>query len=351
MKNAKTLLVTTYDYPGRKVVTEVYYNYLLNNGYDVTLCASNKKASGDPNVVSPSIKSNNIYVREILFNIFLLKFVLLNRKKITHIFVISPLFLGAGTLMVARFLKIRVIYDIRTGPVTVKYRGLKYRLIVMLERLNLLVANHVVVIELKLLEVVFGKVFIKKAVELTDGHYDYCMKLERKSDDKVKFVLPTSLHKTRKINLIIEAFKGMSHLHLFIFGDGTNLSKLKRDYGGLENVHFMGYVRHCELLQKYTEFDYGISFIPMEPYYEYQPPLKTIEFLGAGLPVIATNTFGNRKYVKKCNGILIKDNVDALRGILADIGKYEFDYLTVKESVKQYEWNFMLSRAFEILFS
>ena len=59
--------------------------------------------------------------------------------------------------------------------------------------------------------------------------------------------------------------------------------------------------------------------------YNVQPPLKTIEYLASGLPVIATNTIANQAVITdNANGILVDDDESALvEGITRLVSDHE----------------------------
>jgi glycosyltransferase involved in cell wall biosynthesis len=42
-----------------------------------------------------------------------------------------------------------------------------------------------------------------------------------------------------------------------------------------------------------------------------QPPLKTIEYLWHWLPVLGTNTNGNKLFITPANGLLVEDTIEA----------------------------------------
>ena len=48
----------------------------------------------------------------------------------------------------------------------------------------------------------------------------------------------------------------------------------------------------------------------MSSYFMDQPPLKTIEYLGIGIPVIGTKTHGNEVFITNTNGILCNDSIE-----------------------------------------
>jgi glycosyltransferase involved in cell wall biosynthesis len=90
-------------------------------------------------------------------------------------------------------------------------------------------------------------------------------------------------------------------------------------------------------------FDIGAAFIPDKPQYRNQPPLKTVEYLATGLPVAATDTPGNRRFVTHDeNAEVAAPNVDAYADSLVELATDE-EYRNrlserARESVLEYDY-------------
>ncbi|HRE16056.1 MAG TPA: glycosyltransferase, partial [Rhodocyclaceae bacterium] len=67
----------------------------------------------------------------------------------------------------------------------------------------------------------------------------------------------------------------------------------------------------------------------MDACFEHQPPTKTVEYLAQGLPVIATDTAGNRSFIRHgVNGILSSDTP-------ATFGQAIIDLLQSSHQIKE----------------
>lgn len=75
-------------------------------------------------------------------------------------------------------------------------------------------------------------------------------------------------------------------------------------------VKFHGEVNFPELTKYYLAANVGLSYIPITPYYNDQPPTKTFEYLLAGMYVIATATSENCRVINSENGCLIGDDIE-----------------------------------------
>ena len=74
-----------------------------------------------------------------------------------------------------------------------------------------------------------------------------------------------------------------------------------------------------------------------------QPPLKTVEYLAAGLPTVATDTLGNRTFVQHgINGVLCGDSAKEYGQSLAALAQDESGYMRMQQmarsSVDTYDW-------------
>ncbi|ERM81021.1 hypothetical protein P872_11505 [Rhodonellum psychrophilum GCM71 = DSM 17998] len=142
--------------------------------------------------------------------------------------------------------------------------------------------------------------------------------------------------------------QGLDHIKpikLTIIGSGylNELAEL-REYISLNNltliVDIPGYVQNDKLFEYFENSNVGISYIPLTPYYQNQPPTKTYEYLLSGFPVIATSTNANSKIINTDNGILIKDNPEDVKNALHLM--YDkisiFNPLEIKNKSKSFSW-------------
>jgi len=130
-----------------------------------------------------------------------------------------------------------------------------------------------------------------------------------------------------------------------IFGDGhpKDVAQLKATitkYGLDEIVHYHGRKPHHELQPYFDTCNVGISYIPMQEYFEYQPPTKTFEYINAGMVCLATATHENRQLINEKNGILFEDNPDAFNKALHQLYQRRSSYqtATITNSLLAYRW-------------
>ena len=158
----------------------------------------------------------------------------------------------------------------------------------------------------------------------------------------------------RNIDQTIDGFaqfldknKEISHLFSYtIIGFGTKQEEEKINFiikkmGLNHTVRFLGRKKYTELSSFFDDCNVGVTYVPMTPYYEYQPVTKLFEYLLSGMPVIATNTYENKLIVNYTNGVLISDSSeDFCNGLMKvyDLRK-SFDSIVIRESVEFYKWS------------
>lgn len=135
------------------------------------------------------------------------------------------------------------------------------------------------------------------------------------NNNQLVLVFAGVLSRLRALENLIKAFflvkRIVPEAVLWLIGDGDSkktLEYLVKKYKIEESVFFLGRVPHEQLPAYYNAADIGLAYIPIVDMYTYNPPLKTIEYLACGLPVVATRTVSNSKiiYTKK-NGLLVGD--------------------------------------------
>ena len=169
-------------------------------------------------------------------------------------------------------------------------------------------------------------------------------------DDHLVVGYTGSIHSPRRLPRLVEAFAAVHethpHVRLAIVGDGNDRERIAEtadSLGVADAVALPGAVPFSEVPDCLRAFDVGFSYIPDRPQYRDQPPLKTVEFLAAGLPVLATDTPGNREFVTDGeNGRLVRDDVDAYEHALRSFVEADDDRARLadaaRESVRQYDY-------------
>lgn len=170
-------------------------------------------------------------------------------------------------------------------------------------------------------------------------------------EDEFVLIFVGALHPARKIEILLEAFQivcreATQPVRLMMVGDGSDfgrLSGLSREMGLASHITFTGFIKFQKVSAYLAAADIGLAYVPDTAEYGPQPPLKTAEMLACGLPVIATNTRGNRHFIRDgFNGVLCDDNPPALAAaiqqLIADPSAQERLRSVARESVRPYHY-------------
>jgi glycosyltransferase involved in cell wall biosynthesis len=110
------------------------------------------------------------------------------------------------------------------------------------------------------------------------------------------------------VRAFARAFAQRQDLWLLMPGKGAQLEELRRlaaSSGVASRVWLPGYVPYEEMPRLFAAADAGVSYLPRVRYYEGQPPMKVMEYMGAGLPVVATDVASHRMLIEHGrNGVL-----------------------------------------------
>jgi glycosyltransferase involved in cell wall biosynthesis len=140
-------------------------------------------------------------------------------------------------------------------------------------------------------------------------------------EDDHRVLLHTgAVNPRRRLSVLVRAFAIVKHQFprtwLMFVGRGSDvdhLQALSRQLDVADGVIFTGYVDYQDVPRYVNAADIGMAYVPITPEYDPQPPTKTLEYLACGLPVVATDTAGNRRYITHgWNGLLCKDSAEDL---------------------------------------
>ena len=156
-------------------------------------------------------------------------------------------------------------------------------------------------------------------------------------------------------NLILAFWKAcmkVENLRLMILGEGDYLSHLKllsEELSISDKVFFLGYINYSEVPKFLSVADIAVSYVPIIPAFDAQPPVKTVEYLACSLPVIATSTRGNKRFiVHEWNGLLTKDDPSSLSKAIIKLSQDENlrEKLSqmARPSVEDHDWGTIVKR-------
>jgi glycosyltransferase involved in cell wall biosynthesis len=111
---------------------------------------------------------------------------------------------------------------------------------------------------------------------------------------------------------------------LDIYGDGDGKQGIMRAIDERRVAQGIGVHRPIpqpELFKRLSGYDVGLAYVPRRPYGA-ALPLKTLEYLACGLPVVAANTVGNRMAVQSgVNGLLVDEDTYSFAKGICELAK------------------------------
>ena len=136
-----------------------------------------------------------------------------------------------------------------------------------------------------------------------------------------------------------------SYVTYDIIGEGFNdssekLRQLVSDLSLSNVIKVHGRKPYNTLKPFFDKCNIGVSYVPVTPWYDHQPPTKTFEYIMSGMYCLATNTSENVRTVKTDSGIVHKDTSQAFADALSDVYAHmgNLDSLKIRTSISGYSW-------------
>jgi glycosyltransferase involved in cell wall biosynthesis len=104
-----------------------------------------------------------------------------------------------------------------------------------------------------------------------------------------------------------------------VLGGKFSPQSLQESIGKMENIEYIGWLSHEEMIQTLYNSRVGIIIPEPNPRYKTNYPVKLFEYMAAGLPVIASKFGESSKFVTECaGGILVnpEDEVEISEAII-----------------------------------
>ncbi len=175
----------------------------------------------------------------------------------------------------------------------------------------------------------------------------------REGTPERRLVYVGSLDRKRRIEEMVKAVSLAAEdvpLSLDIYGYNDSRGRIMRlveERGLSRMIRFHGVVPHAELFGHLAEYDLGLAYVPRR-LYDTGLPLKTLEYLACGLPVVATDTIGNRMVIQPhVNGLLVGEDARAFADGIRELATAPW-LSTASESARQavecYDWTSIVSQ-------
>lgn len=333
--------------------TDFYkYSLYLKEYYEIVYICLNRsdKMVEMPGVVIHYLKSSKF--KPFLLIRFIFSLISIIKKEKPKI-VLVKYFPLCFTIILAS-LKPKYVLDIRSASVT------KNSIINTLSDCLLKLAHYFFKFSIVLSQSLKDKFKLSKAKVIPLGA-DIIDASEKAFDDLRLLYVGTlnnrDIHKTIEGVSLFLSDNPSVKLKYTIVGNGSkdsvqNLSELIDLFHLQDIVFYKGPLNYSELIFPFKESNIGISFIPMTAYFDKQPPTKTFEYLMSGMPVIATNTFENRRIINDQCGVLVDDNAVSFANGLKKINdkRNDFSSLAIGKLYLDSTWeNIVNSKLYPLL--
>lgn len=160
------------------------------------------------------------------------------------------------------------------------------------------------------------------------------------------------LTKTKGVQNILRALRGLEEYSFFIIGDGPyreTLEKLAAGLGIKERVFFLGKMSNEEVLKKILEFEVGLApYTADEDYVYYCDPVKVKEYLAAGCPVVVSKVVWIAKEIERRHCGVAVESFE--RELASAVKKIEKEFLKMSQNARnfasQFDWFAIYKEAF-----
>src|SRR5690554_620313 len=185
----------------------------------------------------------------------------------------------------------------------------------------------------------------KKMIEIEVGYPDYGFAEREKDNLRLLYVGTLSGRDIEKtvygLKKVIEERK-IQDISYDIIGSGNRLAIQKVINAIIETelsevVTYHGFLSVEDLAAIMKKCNVGVSFVPLDSRYGYSST-KTLEYLIAGMPVIATDNEVRRKFINSKTGVLCQDTVDSFASAVYEmyLNKDKYDSKAIRETHLQY---------------
>ena len=128
------------------------------------------------------------------------------------------------------------------------------------------------------------------------------------------------------------------------YGNAKDIDSINEEiekYKMQKAIQYLGKIPYPFIDKFYLSHNIGLSYIPTEIKYEFQPPTKTREYLMNNLFVIGTSTAANKELINKNNGIIIEADAQSLElGLLRVNEQLEnIDFVNIRINSNIHTWS------------
>jgi|GEM_PF-6157223 len=217
-----------------------------------------------------------------------------------------------------------------------------------------------VIVQTEELKKIIEKKFGIKDIYIVENGTEIRDAAFREDPEKIRLTYVGVLDKHHDLEDVFQAVLSVeSDFEFKIIGDGNMLERYKKDYGKDNRIIFMGQLDHEKAMEFIEATDiciaaYGLRFPMFKKYGFYFCPLKILEYLSFGKPVIhygLSNSF--IRMIEDENGICSVQSIDALSAaierLISDKNKRISMSRCAKEVSLRFTWDKAGKKTYRIL--
>lgn len=147
------------------------------------------------------------------------------------------------------------------------------------------------------------------------------------------------ISRTRRLDFILQAFSEIPNAsyRLMFVGDGDdrqNLEKLAREFRIQDRVIFTGFVPHENIPNYISAFDVGLCHLPDIFIYRYSFPMKILEYLACGIPVLASKIETHENISRRLPDVHIYNSLESFLQQVKEVSLKR----NVTTNLDEYRW-------------
>ena len=204
----------------------------------------------------------------------------------------------------------------------------------------------------------FGSPIVKRDMGFRDeipflfrdaGVAPFFFDAELNASKEFDFVYAGSTHKSRRLNMLLEAFiRYAPENNLLIIGEPSG--DIRPEFLSNPNILYTGRVKYQDVPGLLRKAHFGLNYIPDIYPLNIQRPLKLLEYCAVGLPVVSTSYFWVNQFEKetgarfyKLNQDLSNLNINAINYFeynIPDISVYSWENIIIESGIVEWLDNF-----------
>ena len=262
----------------------------------------------------------------------------------------------AKTLEIPSIVKIDdAVYEKTSG-----FKSIQRKIENMINTKTLQNASHILVMNEHTKQIVVNSYdVLEKNISIVPNGIDLSIFQDQNSSDSKTIIFSGAMYHHRGLDVLLEAapkvIEKIPDVKFILLGDGPEIEKLKKivkEKNISENVVFKGWIEREKVPAELSQATVGIGPLKLTTVTENALPIKVLEYMAAGLPVIAKiGTLPKEVLENEKNGFFVDEPLDLAEKIVTILENEEKRRKMSEESIKMIEkfsWEKIVTRILDI---